>query len=76
MSTALDELRFVRLSFPVSVGVLKQKELSEFIVAVIKGNADLTPKRKAIILEAPQPDQEPIQDSDVPEDTPVAHEEL
>jgi len=58
-------------------GVMKQKELSEFIVAVIKGNADLTPK-KAVVLDIPHPESEPepVQDSEVPEDTPVVHEEL
>jgi len=58
-------------------GVLKQKELSEFIVAVIKGNVDLTPRKKAVALDTPQPDEpESTQDSEVPEDTPVVHEEL
>lgn len=64
-------------NLPAFVGTLKQKELSEFIVAVIKGNADLTPK-KAVVLDTPQPGEpEPkSKDSDGPEDTPVVHEEL
>jgi hypothetical protein len=67
----------VTVSLPVFVGVLKQKELSEFIVAVIKGNADLTPRKKAVVLDTPQPDEpESTQDSEVPKDTPVVHEEL
>lgn len=49
---------------------MKQKELSEFIVAVIKGNVDLTP-RKAVVLDTPSQDSEKV-----PEDTPVVHEEL
>jgi len=58
-------------------GVLKQKELSEFIVAVIKGNANLTPKKVVVLdIPHPEPEPEPIQDSEVPEDTPVVHEEL
>ena len=65
------------VSLPTFVGVMKQKELSEFIVAVIKGNADLTPKKKAVILDTHQPDEPaPTQDSEGPEDTPVVHEEL
>jgi hypothetical protein len=56
----------------VSVGILKQKELSEFIVSVIKGKADLTPRKKMVVSDA-QP--EPSQDSEIHEDTPV-HEEL
>ena len=58
----------ITVNYP-SVGVLKQKELSEFIVSVIKGKADLTPKKKAVLDAQPQ-------DSEVPEDTPVVHEEL
>jgi len=53
-------------------GVLKQKELSEFIVSVIKGSADLTPK-KAVVLDT-QP--KPSQDSETPRGIPVVHEEL
>jgi len=53
-------------------GVLKQKELSEFIVSVIKGSADLTPK-KAVVLDT-QP--KPSQDSGTPRGIPVVHEEL
>jgi hypothetical protein len=56
----------------VCVGILKQKELSEFIVSVIKGNADLTPRKKMVGSDART---EPSQDSGVHEDTPV-HEEL
>jgi len=64
-------------------GVLKQKELSEFIVSVIKGTVDLTPKRKVevatgvddqVVLDEPGVHQS--QDSDIPGDTPVVHEEL
>jgi len=50
---------------------LKQKELSEFAVSVIKGKADLTPKKVAASDAQP----EPSQDSEIHEDTPV-HEEL
>ena len=56
----------------VAVGILKQKELSEFIVAVIKGNADLTPKKKNFLVGEPEPTQDP----EVHEDTLVVHEEL
>jgi len=49
---------------------LKQKELSEFIVSVIKGEADLIPK---VVASDAQP--ESSQDSEIHEDTPV-HEEL
>lgn len=66
----------VTVNSPGFVGILKQKELSEFIVAVIKGNADLTPKKKEVVLDTPQSEPEPTQDSEVPEDTPVVHEEL
>ena len=54
-----------------SVGVLKRKELSGFIVSVIKGEADLIPK--AAFSDA-QP--ETSQDSEILEDSPVVHEEL
>ena len=54
-----------------SVGILKQKELSEFIVSVIKGNADLTPKKVAVS----DAQSESSQDPEIHEDTPV-HEEL
>ena len=62
---------------------MKQKELSEFIVSVIKGNADLTPKKKVVVvtpgdeqvvLETPPESQS--QSSEKLEDTPVVHEEL
>jgi hypothetical protein len=53
------------------VGIPKQ-ELSEFIVSVIKGNADLTPRKKVVGSDA---QAEPGQDSGIHEDTP-AHEEL
>jgi len=65
----------------VFAGILKRKELSEFIVSVIKGNADLTPKKKVVVaasddeqvvLETPPTSQ----GSEKPEDTPVVHEEL
>lgn len=56
-------------------GILKQKELSEFIVSVIKGNADFIQK-KADVPDAPGPEPEPSQDPEVPGDTPVVHEEL
>jgi len=61
-------------------GVLKQKELSEFIVSVIKGTADLTPRKKVVevVLDTrsePSGDQE-SQDSETPEDTQVVHDEL
>jgi len=63
-------------------GILKQKELSEFIVSVIKGKADMTPKKKVVttpvdeqvVLETQSEPQG--QDSEIPEDTPVVHEEL
>ena len=55
---------------------MKQKELSDFIFAVIKGNADLTPKKKEIVSDVPYTEPEPAQDSEVPEGTPVVHEEL
>ena len=66
----------------VSVGILKQKELSEFIVSVIKGQADLTPKKvvvvtpvdEQVVLETQSESQS--QGSEKPEDTPVVHEEL
>ena len=65
----------------VSVGILKQKELSEFIVSVIKGQADLTPKKvvatpvdEQVVLETRSESQS--QGSEKPEDTPVVHEEL
>jgi len=57
------------------VGILKQEEQSEFIVAVIKGNTNLTPKKKAVDSDSP----EPTQDSEVPEapeEAPVVREEL
>jgi len=53
-------------------GVLKRKEMSEFIVSVIKGTVDLTPKKAAVSDGQP----EPSQDSEIPKDTPVVHEEL
>ena len=64
------------------LGVLKQKELSEFIVSVIKGKADLTPKKvvvatpvdEQVVLETQSEPQS--EDSEIPEDTPVVHEEL
>ena len=63
------------------VGILKREELSEFIVSVIKGKADLTPKKKVatpvdeqVVLETPSESQS--QGSEKPEDTPVVHEEL
>jgi hypothetical protein len=55
---------------------LKQKELSEFIVSVIKGKADLTPRKKAADPDALEPDVEPSRNAEIPEDTPVVHEEL
>jgi len=48
------------------IGVLKQKELSEFIVSVIKGQTELIPKKKGAVSDS---------ESD-PDDTRVAHEEL
>ena len=67
----------------VFVGILKQKELSEFIVSVIKGQADLTPKKKVVVVTPvdeqvvletqPEPQS---QGSEKPEDTPVVREEL
>ena len=59
---------------PFCIGVLKQKELSEFIVSVVKGTVDLTPRKKAVVVLEAQP--EPSQDSEILEDTPVVHEEL
>ena len=50
--------------------------LSEFIVSVIKGNADLTPRKREDDSEAPELDREPSQDSEVVEEVPVVHEEL
>lgn len=55
-----------------SVGVLKRKELSGFIVSVIKGEVDLTPKKVAVSDVQP----ETSQDSEILEDIPVVHEEL
>ena len=70
------ELTRVIVNVSAFVGILKQKELSEFIVAVIKGNADLIPRKKAVVLDDPQSEFEPAQDSEVPEDPLVVHEEL
>jgi hypothetical protein len=53
-------------------GILKQKELSEFVVSVIKGKADLTPRRKGVESDNREPDQDP----EALEDVPVLHEEL
>ena len=50
---------------------MKQKELSEFIVSVIKGEVDLIPKN--VVASDAQP--EPSQDSEIHEDT-LVHEEL
>ena len=70
----------------VTVGVLKRKELSEFIVSVIKGTADLTPRKKVVVAmpvddqvvldTRSEPGAQESQDSEAPEDTPVVHDEL
>jgi len=54
-------------------GVLKQRELSEFIVSVIKGGAGLVAPKKSGVLDA---QSELSHDSEIPESTPVVHEEL
>jgi hypothetical protein len=46
--------------------------LSEFIVSVIKGEADLTTKK---VVKTTTVDDEVVLDTQ-PEDTPVVHEEL
>ncbi|KAF9779247.1 thioredoxin-like protein [Thelephora terrestris] len=53
-------------------GTLKQKELSEFIVSVIKGKADLTPRKKGVESDS----RETEQVFETLEDDPVLHEEL
>jgi len=58
-----------------AIGVLKQKELSEFIVSVIKGNANLAPKKKVVEVVTPV-DEQVVLEAEVPKDTPVVHEEL
>lgn len=55
------------------VGVLKQKELSEFIVSVIKGQTELIQRKKDVVLDS---EPEPAKVSEMPEETPVVHEEL
>ena len=47
--------------------------MSEFIVSVIKGKVELMPRKKEVVLDD---ESEPSLDSEVPEDTPVIHEEL